>query len=266
MPPPEQGHSLAASPLRHNVSLVMLLVRRELKVKYRGSMLGYLWSMINPLLFMLIISQVFKHIVKNIPDYHLYVLSGILVWNAISASLSQGAQSIVSNASLLRKVKTPAFLFPCVPIGSGLTNMCLALIPFSFVLIFSGRAPGAEILAMPFLVVVQALFLYGAALALSCLNVFFRDVGHILEPLLTVIFYATPVIFDRTSGIVPERLQFLLSLNPFVHFVEAFRACLIGHGSLTLNKALLLVALAALSLLFGYVTYTLSKRKLIFHV
>jgi ABC-type polysaccharide/polyol phosphate export permease len=251
---------------KHELSLVMLLVRRELKVKYRGSFLGYLWSMLNPLLFMLIISTVFKHIVKNIPDYHLYVLSGILAWNAISLSLAQGAQSIVMNASLLRKVKTPAYLFPLVPIGSSLTNMCLALVPFSAVMLFSGRHPGVEILWLPFLIMAQAVFLYGAALTLGCLNVFFRDVGHVLEPLLTVAFYATPIIFDRASGIVPPKLQFLLSFNPFVHFVEAFRVSLIGYGSFSIERGFLILGLALASFGLGLLTYKLSRRKIIFYV
>lgn len=255
-----------ANNISHSLRLVSLLVRRDLKVKYRGTALGYIWSMLNPLLFMLILWSVFRHIVKDIPNYHLYVLSGILVWNFISMSLFQGAQSIVGNAGLLRKVKVNAWLFTLVPVGTGLTNFCLALIPFLFILAFSGVYPGWPILLVPLLMVALSFFLFGLALILGSLNVFFRDVGHVLEPVLTIAFYATPVIFDRASAALPAKLAFVLKLNPFTHFIEAFRACFIGHGDISWEKITGLLAMSIMSMCIGILVHLKTEKNMIFHL
>lgn len=249
-----------------NLNLLGLLVRRELKVKYRGTILGYLWSMLNPLLFMLIIWAVFRSFVKDVPNYHLYVLSGIVAWNAISGSIHQGAQSVVNNGNLLRKVRVPAFLFSMVPVGSCIVNFCLALIPFTVVALFSGITLHSSFLLLPVLVALLVMFLFGISLALGSLNVLFRDVGHVLEPVMTISFYATPVIFDRTSSSFSPKLAALLGLNPFTHFIEAFRFALLGKGQLNGIEFMILVGLAVVSLGVGAFIYSKLKLKIIYHL
>lgn len=253
-------------PLKQQFLLLSLLIRRELKVKYRGTALGYLWSMLNPFLFMLIIWAVFRGIVKNVPNYHLYVLSGIVAWNSISGSIHQGAQSIVSNGNLLRKVSVPAYLFCLVPVGSCIVNFCLALIPFTLVAVFSGLTLHSSLLLLPPLLILLVIFLFGITLALGSLNVLFRDVGHVLEPIMTISFYATPVIFDRSAGSFSPKLALLLSLNPFTHFIEAFRFALLGKGQLNGIDLLILLMLSMFSFLIGAFIYAKLKSKIIYHL
>lgn len=249
------------------LDLVALLVRRELKVKYRGSVLGYVWSMFNPLLFMIIISIVFSFLIRGIENYNLYVLSGILFWNMVTLSLNMGAGAIVRNGPLMMKVRVPVWIFPVVPAGVAVTNFVLSLIPYAVMYAFSGRAVPEQLWLAPFLFVLTLIFLAGLSVTLSVANVFFRDVSHVLEPLLMLTFYATPVIYDRNSPQVPEFARDMLGWNPFTHFVEAFRAAMFGGPyHVTPGETGLLVAMATGSILTGLWIYKANVKKLIFHV
>mgnify|MGYP006275174901 CR=1 FL=1 len=251
----------------HYLDLVIMLVRRELKVKYRGSVLGYVWSMINPLLFMVIISVVFSFLMRGIENYNLYVLSGILFWNMVTLSLSVGSMSIVRNGPLMMKVRVPAWIFPVVPAGVAVTNFVLSILPYTIVYGFSGRPVPDQVWLAPFLFVLTLVFLAGLAITLSVVNVFFRDVSHVIDPLLMLTFYATPVIYDRGAPEVPEAGRWLLGLNPFTHFIEAFRAAMFGgaYHVTPLDMARLFV-MAVASMAIGLWIYKLNVKKLIFYV
>ncbi len=250
----------------HYFELVSLLVRRELKVKYRGSALGYLWSMLNPLLFMVIISVVFSFLMKGIENYNLFVLSGILFWNMVTLSLNLGASSIVRNAPLLQKIRIPIWIFPVVPAGLGVANFLLSLLPYFVVFAFSGRAWPEQLWLSPVVVALTLVFLSSAAITLASMNVFFRDVSHVLEPLLTLLFYGTPVIYDRFGSNVPERIRNLLAYNPFTHFVEAFRATIFGGASISLAEFCVLIGLTALSVCLALWVYKGTKKQIIFNL
>lgn len=246
--------------------LIKILVRRELTVKYRGSILGYLWSMLNPLLFMLIISVVFSFVVRGIEDYNLFVLSGILFWNFISLSLNLGVSSIVRNGSLATKVKVPLWIFPVVPVFFAVSNLLLSLIPYVLLYIVKGRSLPSELWLAPFVMGCTLVFLSGITLALSMMNVFFRDVQHILEPLLTLLFYASPVIYMRTSKDMPQVVSDLLLFNPFTHFVEAFRATVYGGAHISLKEAGILVTLALSSSVIGWLCFRAGRKQVAFNL
>jgi len=247
----------------HYLSIVVMLVRRELKVKYRGTMLGYLWSMLNPLLFMVIISVVFSHIVRGIDNYSVYVLSGILFWNMVSMSIVAGTGSIVANANLIQKVRMPLWVFPLVPLGSSLMNLALALIPYTVICLVLSVGVTWQLALLPVILVLTAVFLAGVTLCLASLNVFFRDVAHVLEPLMTLVFYATPVIYDRHQGMLPEKVSRILGLNPFVHYIEAFRATVFpGVRPVSVSDLIFLACLSITSLVVGGLIYKKSKRKI----
>ena len=246
--------------------VVILMVKRELKVKYRGTVLGYLWSMLNPLLFMLTISFVFSHMMKSIPNYNLFVLAGILSWNLVSMAIIGGTHSIAHSGHLLRKIKMPIWVFPLVPLASGGVNFLLALVPFVVVLYATGNSLGWSVLALPLVFLLFAGFLLGAALGFSTLNVFFKDVGHVLEPVLQLVFYATPIIYDRHNPSIPEYAARLLSLNPFTHFIEAIRSCLVYGQFPDLVEFLIMGFFTAISLTAGFVIYKRAKKKIIFNV
>lgn len=250
--------------LRSQFDLTIALVRRELWVKYRGSIFGYLWSMLNPLMFMLIISLVFSFLVKGVPNYHLYVLSGILFWNLTNNSIQVGTQGIVNGASLIRKVQLPIWIFPVVPVITFTTNFLMALIPYFIIEVSSGVPVNFSVAQLPFVLILYMIFLAGICLTLSSLNVFFRDVGHVIEPLMVMAMYATPVIYDRHQPGFPESANRFLNLNPLTHFVEAGRNCLFWGRPISPVEWGVMFLLSAFALLLGATIYNMARKKFIF--
>lgn len=248
---------------RHYLALVGLLVRRDLKIKYRGTVLGYLWSMLNPLLFMVIISLVFRNLVRGIDNYSIYVLAGILYWNMSSLAIVGGTGAMVGNGNLIQKIKIPLWVFPLVPLGTALANLALALIPYFAVCLYMRIDFTWHLALLPVVLLLSALFLTGITLGLSSLNVFFRDISHMLEPIMTLMFYATPIIYDRHSQSIPSEIAALLGLNPFVHYVEAFRSTILPQAHPISGSSLgFLALLSAGSLIAGGLIYKQAKGKI----
>ena len=252
---------------RRHLDLLWVLVRRELKVKYRGSFLGYLWSMLNPLLNMAVISIVFSFLVRGIPNYPVYVLSGLLFWTWVGSSIAIGTQSIVNGAGLIKKVRMPVWIFPLVPVLTFAINLMLALLPFVVIYLVMDVPGTPQIWLFPIICVLFLVFLTGITLVLATMNVFFRDVGHVIEPALQMMFYATPVIYARDHPMIPERVAYLLGFNPFTHFIEVGRASIFPASQpVGVMDLLLVTALAAASLLVGIVVYRRARLRFIFEL
>lgn len=250
---------------RQWASLIALLVQRDLRVRYRGSFLGYLWSMMNPLLYMGILSFVFAHIMKfNIEHFPMFILSGILAWNLFAQSLSIGVHSIVANGALLRKVKVPATIFPAASVCSCLVNFTLALFPFIVISLATGLKLTGWIFMIPLILIPFLLFVFGVTLLLGSLNVSFRDVGHTLEPLLQMVFYATPVLYPIES--LPERYRSLAMLNPMAHFVTEIRGVLFYGTPPSAQKLAALAGIAVLSLGLGGFVYRRMRNGFVYNV
>lgn len=219
----------------------------------------------NPLLYMGILSFVFAHLMRfKIEHFSLFILSGILSWNLFQQSLSVGVHSIVANGSLLRKVQVPASLFPAVSVCSVLVNFALALGPFIIIALVTGLQLTAWIFLLPVIVLPYVLFIYGISLVLSSLNVSFRDIGHTLEPLLTMLFYATPIVYPMAS--LPEKYQNIAMLNPVAHFVVAFRDVLFDGRSPSSETLALLFAFAVVSLLIGIFAYRSQRDSFVYNL
>lgn len=202
--------------------LAVLLVSKELKLRYRRSVLGFAWTMLNPLLTMLILSAVFSHVMRvQIDRFPVFVLSALLPWNFFAQSISGGALSIVNNESLLRNVRVPRAIFTIALVSSHLVNFVLALVPLLLVMIVQGAPIRPAVLALPVFMVALWAFATGIALALSAWTVFFRDLPQIVEVSLTALFYLTPIIFPLS--VLPERYATFFKLNPVLYEVLPFR-------------------------------------------
>lgn len=247
------------------VELISLLVGRDLKVRYRGSFFGYLWSMANPLFYMIILSFVFSHVMKfKIPNFPLFILSGILTWNLFHQSLSIGVNSILANGSLLKKVQVPAAIFPAASVASVFVNFCLSMIPYILLSFYYTRSANPTILLLPFILIPFILFIYGVVLAISALNVSFRDIGHVLEPVMQALFYATPIVYPANE--LPEKVRELVNLNPMTHFVRAFREILFEQITPSLAQYALLYALALASICIGYSVFQKRRHRFIYEL
>ena len=242
--------------------LIQTLVVRELKARYRGSVLGYLWSFINPLLLLLIYSFVFKIVIRNddprVQPYALFMFCGILPWTWFSASLSEASNSLIANSNLIKKVLFPAEVLPIVTVLSNMVHFFLGLPILAAFLIWYQRPLNAvELMWFPVVVLVQLVFTTGLALILAALTVHFRDIRDILSNLLTFWFFATPIIY--TWMFMDERgYMDYLNLNPFTHLAISYQEILFFDGPFGHWKWLL--ALGGVSLVVFAAGYWLFDR------
>ncbi len=207
--------------------LIQTLVARELKARYRGSVLGFVWSFINPLLLLSIYSVIFTAFLpasKDLPTpYPLFMFCGILPWTWFAASLNESAGSLISGGNLIRKVLFPAEVLPIVTVLANMVHFLLGL-PILIIFLFAyGHYPvPSHLLWFPVIVLIQLVLTIGLAFALSALTVHFRDIRDILSNVLTLWFFATPIIyFWRQPGII-ERKPWL-NWNPFTHLAIGYQ-------------------------------------------
>jgi lipopolysaccharide transport system permease protein len=237
--------------------LVQSLVARELKARYRGSVLGFFWSFINPLLLLLIYSFVFTQVLPGthpayIEPYALFMFCGILPWTWFSSSLSESASVLINNGNLIKKVLFPAEILPIVTVLANMVHFFLGLPILAAFLVFYWRPITlAEIAWFPVVVLVQALLTTGFALILSALTVHFRDIRDILGNLLTFWFFATPIIYPMTQA--PGFARQFLNLNPFTHLAISYQEILFYPGPFGHWKWLMAIGGASIVLFFiGY--------------
>ena len=214
------------------------LVRKELKVKYTASVLGAVWSLLNPVVFLAVFSFVVAVLDNPVPDYPVFLLSGLLAWNFFAGSLQNGSRSVIDNANLVKKVAFPREILPFSSIGVGGFDFVLQSAVLLLYIVLSGHGLGSEALWLYPLAIVTV-FVFTAALTLwaSALNVRYRDVGHLLNLALLVWFWVTPIVYQ--GWLVQDRLQgfavlggidawTLYLLNPMAVIVLAFQRALYG--------------------------------------
>lgn len=239
--------------------LLFNLVRRELKVKYRNSVLGFLWSLLNPLLMMLVFAFVFGFIfqargIGAIPNLPIFLLTGLLPWFFFNLSLSSSAASIVNAGPLIKKVYFPRILIPLASVLANLVNFALdLLVLFGFLIVF--EVPFlSDLWLLPFVILLQLVLVCGFSLIIAVSNVYFRDVEHLITVVLLLWFYGTPIIYPLEA--VPERFLFFFKLNPLAGLVMMYRNILYQPQPLGLRTILYVVSFSVLALLFGYWLFT----------
>jgi ABC-type polysaccharide/polyol phosphate export permease len=209
--------------------LIGMLIARDLKVRYKRSVLGMFWSLLNPLMQMAVYSFVFSTIMKiGIPAYPIFLLSGLLPWTLFSTSTSMAAGCLIANSSLIRKVAVPQSVYPLALVGSKLVDLLLSLIPLTLLAVAYGRPPAWSWLFLPVAILMMAGFSAGVSFAVSSLTVFFRDIKHLIDIFLQVWFYLTPIIYtyDQLSKIDNRWVKLGLKLNPATPIVRCFQLCI----------------------------------------
>ena len=216
------------------------LAIRELKVRYKGSLLGFFWTFMNPLLLMVIYTVVFTSIFKtNISHYEVYVFAGILLWNAISGCLNDGAACIVQNTALITKAALPPEIFPLRVVLTHFLNYLLTLpLLFGFSLL-RGLDPTLHALQLLFLIPIAIFFMLSVVLGLSVLGAFFRDIQYLVNTLSFALFFTIPVTYPLS--ILPEKLQKVLILSPLTQLIQ-MNADAVFFGKL-INTGMLIATL-----------------------
>lgn len=210
--------------------LLKELVSRDLKVKYRRSFLGYVWSLLNPLLMMCVMTYVFSEIFKSsIPNFPLYLISGQTLWNFFNESTNMSMHSVIHNGSLIKKVYIPKFIFPISRVLSSFVTMSFSLMAIVIVILFTKATVYWTVLLFWIPLVFLFVFCCGVGLVLAALATYFRDITHLYGVLTLAWMYATPVFYD--VSILPENVRATIGMNPMYYFITFFRS-LILYGQI----------------------------------
>lgn len=260
----------AAVELARFRSLLATLTARELKARYRGSVLGFFWSLVNPLLLLAVYGFVFGYILNprlgDVEPYAVFLVTGLFPWMWFSGSLLEGSGSLLANAGLIRKAAFPAEVLPAVSVASHLVHFLLAL-PIVAGALAVGRYLGHPVggwgaLVLPAVVLLQLPLVAGLALGLAALAAHFKDVRDILSNLLTLLFFSTPIIYPLAA--VPEWMRTVVRANPLTPYTLAYQDTLfrgiVPEPRLWLQMALVsLVGWAAGAWLFGRLRETVVE-------
>ena len=241
-------------------ALIHSLVARELKARYRGSVLGFFWSFVNPLLLLLVYTFVFTIVLPGahppeLEPFALFMFCGILPWTWFSSSLLEASNVLIAGGNLIRKVLFPAEVLPIVTVLAGLVHFCFGLpILAAFLMYYRVPIVPTDLLWFPVIVFIQLLLTLGLALLLSALTVHFRDVRDLLSNLLTLWFFATPIIYALSQA--PSPVRGFLNLNPFTHLAVSYQEVLFKAGRFTEWPRLLAVGAGSMLVLAaGYFVF-----------
>lgn len=234
--------------------LLGMMVANMIKTRYKRSALGVVWTLINPLLNMAVLTIAFSSLFHvSLERYPVYVLSGLIVWNFFVQTTVQAMNSLVWGGSLLKRVYIPRTIFSVSSIGNGLVNLLLSLIPLVVIMLVLGHPLYATWWLMPFALLLLAAFSLGVALFLSAVAVFFTDVVDMYQVLIQAGFFLTPIMYPK--DILPANLAWFLNLNPMHNLLEMFRAPIYLGAVPGPNTILAAVACAVVALVVGWWTF-----------
>ncbi len=220
----------AAAQTRVRWELLTNLIRKDLKVKYKNSALGFLWSLANPLLYLAVFYVVFNQILKNgVPNFAVMLMSGLLVWNFFNLATLNATGAVVGSANLVKKVRFPRIVLPFASVGFAAVHFILQLaVLFAFLLAFYRDFLGPQLLLLLPALAVALLFTMAMALLASSLNVRFRDIEHLLEVALLAWFWLTPIVY-QVALVRQHRLFWAYMLNPMTAVVTAMQRAIYRH-------------------------------------
>ena len=245
--------------------LIKELVSRDLKVKYRRSFLGYLWSLLNPLFMMAILAFVFSRVFRSeIECFPLYLISGNTLFTFFTESTNMAMNSIVRNGSLIKKVYIPKFIFPLASVFSSFTIMGFSLVAV-FIVKFALGVPlfWADLL-LPIPLLLELVFCMGMGLVLAALNVYFRDIEHLYGVLTMAWMYLTPIIYS--IDILPETTQKVIKLNPMYHYIQFYRLLTMKGYVPDINTWIACAISSLVMLLIGLLFFRKVQKNFIFYL
>ena len=247
--------------------LLNQLISRDFKVKYKRSVLGVLWSLLNPILMMCVMAIVFTNVFKfSTPgvNYLTYLLTGLTFFNYFSEASNLSMSSVVANFSLINKIYIPKYIFPlskCLFVG---INFLLTLIPLYGVILLTGTGLNIYHLVLPLSFVFLFLFTLGVGLILSAISVFLRDMFYIYGIVIQILSYMTPIMYD--INMLDPSLQILLKLNPLYHIITFARTIILYHQMQSTQSFVICTVSSIASLIIGVIVFRKNQDKFIYYV
>lgn len=239
--------------------LLLALTEKEIKVRYKNAILGFLWMFLNPLLQMMVIGFIFSLVFRiGIKDYYLFLFAGLLAWNFFSLSLSSSTASIVNNRSLIAKSSFPRMVIPLSQILSNFFHFMIAMSILIVLLVFLEKG-SVKFFLLPFLFFWEIIFIVGLGLLTSAAYVFYRDISFLVQMFTMIFFYATPIIYPMS--LVPEKWLIFFYLNPLVGIISTYQSVLVDQPFLPPFIIMMQVLISFVILLVGIFFF---KKKSVF--
>lgn len=230
--------------------LLVELVRKDIKVKYKRSYLGLLWTLLNPLLMMIVLTLVFSTLFKhNIPNFPVYLLTGKIIFDFFSQATNGAMGSVIGGSSLLKKVYIPKYIFPLSKVLFAFVNLLFSLIALLIVMIVTKSPFNLTLLMLPLPLFYVFLFSLGLGLILATYTVFFRDIMHLYGVVLTAWMYFTPLFYP--AEILPSNISWILGINPLYHSIQMLRDIVLYNKIPTLMNNLVCLSFGVITLLIG---------------
>ena len=246
-------------------SLLYQLVRRDFKAKYKRSVLGVVWSVLNPLATMLVMTIVFSTIFRfDIENFPVYLLSGQVIFTLFSETTNMCMSTVLGSAALIKKVNVPKYIFPLSKALSSLVNFAFSLIALLLVMLVTRAPLHFSMLAILLPIFYVFVFSLGVGMLLASVMVFFRDISYLYGILLTALSYLTPLFYP--ISIIPEKARWLISVNPMYHLVECFRTVAIYGGLPSAWQNIVCLLLAVLSLGAGLLAFYKNQDRFILYI
>lgn len=215
--------SLVSRRVQHGWDLLREMVSRDMKVRYKRSVIGIIWSILNPLAHLAVLVFVFSTILRNnIPNFTMFLFSGVLPWSWFSSGLNAGAGAIVGNAPLIRKPGFPVPILPVISVTTQLVHFVIALPILAVGVVLSGLPLTPALAALPLVIAVQFVTMLSLVYILAAINVTFRDTKYLLDIALFLGFYLSPIFYQPQR--IPESIAPIYNLNPMVHIIMAYRS------------------------------------------
>jgi ABC-2 type transport system permease protein/lipopolysaccharide transport system permease protein len=241
------------------------LVHQFLTLRYRRTLLGYLWTLLNPLLMMSVTAVVFATLFNlGLADYAVFLFAGMVPWNFFSMTTSQACTSFVQNEGLIKKIYLPKIIFPLSLAIGMLIDSVLSMAALFLVILPFGAHVSPALLMLPVAYLLLFLFTFGLALVMSVATVFFRDLQYVIGVLMQAWFFLTPVMYRHEA--LTGKVAWIVSLNPMVAFIELFRAPLVQGHMPSLHAFLVSLAFGVLALAAGFLTLLVQEKNIVFRL
>jgi len=269
-PPPRQPSIWRKRLLEDRMQLprfwpvIQNMVIQELRVRYQRSFFGFLWTLLNPLLMMVILSWVFSALFRTIERYPVYLFTGMVPWGFLSGSVNECALCIVSNEGLIRKIFIPKLVFPLSRVLINLVTLLLSLASLFLLLWPLGATLSVPMILLPLALILLATFTLGLSLIVATANTFYRDCGHLVNVFLHAWYFATPILYQADS--FPAASQWRFRLNPAYYFFELFHDIIYFGRWPLLSCWLLALVIAVATLGMGYALFKSQEDKMVFRL
>ena len=241
--------------LKQYSELLKTNVKKEIRGKYKGSFLGILWSFLNPLLMVAVYAIVFPYIMRIKTDNYLqFLICGVISWNFFTVAINQGIISVRTNAGIIKKVYFLREILPISVAASGLVNFFISSLIILVFCFFGGLGISWHIILLPFIAVLQFFITLGLIFAFSAINVYVKDTEYIIQFFINMAFYATPILYPTSMF---KSMEWILYLNPFTHFIEAYRDIFMYHQ---LPSIVSFIFMMIISLIVFYVGLIIFRK------